>query len=363
MKAPIKSSLVVILAAACISTGSAASDDGVAGTYSVDRAMGAILGSFVADAATMPLHWIYDTKEVAQLVAKAPGQHPEFYDPPQVTFYHYPLGEDSPYGQQSRVYLAALANNDGKVDPSALEQAYYNYYKPGGPCYTTILNGTKCYHDKSTKAFIANEEAGKHYPNCGAVDTQANAIAHMPAVVARHAGEPDLLDQVATMIRVTQNTDDAVAFGLAAARILEKVILGSDGKDAVVAVAKELVDPNRKHPNKEDEALAKGITHVLSELDKSSFDVVQEVGQACDYPYNLWSGAHLIAQNPGFVNGTRQRIMAGGDCASANMFNGAVFGALEGEAGIPADWKAKATHYVEVQANAKKLLAARGARE
>ena len=29
-----------------------------------DRAMGAILGSFTADAAAMPLHWIYDTKKV-----------------------------------------------------------------------------------------------------------------------------------------------------------------------------------------------------------------------------------------------------------------------------------------------------------
>jgi hypothetical protein len=46
----------------------------------------------------------------------------------------------------------------------------------------------------------------------------------------------------------------------------------------------------------EDAGLVKGLEHVMSELDKSSFDVVQEVGQACDYPYNLWSGAHLIAQ-------------------------------------------------------------------
>ena len=64
-------------------------------------------------------------------------------------------------------------------------------------------------------------------------------------------------------------------------------------------------------------------------------------------------------QAPGFVNGTRQRIMAGGDCASANMFNGAVFGALEGEAGIPAEWKQQTTHYAEVLAGAKLLLAQR----
>ncbi len=32
------------------------------------RAEAALLGSFVSDAAVMPLHWIYDTNEIKQLV-------------------------------------------------------------------------------------------------------------------------------------------------------------------------------------------------------------------------------------------------------------------------------------------------------
>ncbi len=32
------------------------------------RAEAAILGGFVADAAAMPLHWIYDVNEIAKLV-------------------------------------------------------------------------------------------------------------------------------------------------------------------------------------------------------------------------------------------------------------------------------------------------------
>lgn len=115
-------------------------------------------------------------------------------------------------------------------------------------------------------------------------------------------------------------------------------------------------DPARASPLVEDAFLVKGLEHVMTELDKSSFDVVQEVGQACDYPYNLWSGAHLIAQNPGFVNGTRQRIMAGGDSGSASMFNGAVFGALYGAGSIPKEWSDKTIHFAEVKALAGKWL-------
>merc|ERR1719487_832707 len=73
-----------------------------------DRALGAILGSFVADAASMPLHWIYDTKKVAKLVGDG---KPEFFHTPSCPFYKYALGEDTPYGQQSRVYLAAMSQN------------------------------------------------------------------------------------------------------------------------------------------------------------------------------------------------------------------------------------------------------------
>ena len=43
-------------------------------------------------------------------------------------------------------------------------------------------------------------------------------------------------------------------------------------------------------------------------------------GPVVDYPNHLISGAHLIAQGvPSLANGTRQRIMEGGDSASANM--------------------------------------------
>ena len=90
--------------------------------------------------------------------------------------------------------------------------------------------------------------------------------------------------------------------------------------------------------------------------------MVQDVGQSCDYPNNLLSGAHLIAQGvASFADATRQRIIAGGDSASANMFNGAVFGALATRQGIPANWTAATRHFPQVLAHAQALLGARAA--
>lgn len=57
-----------------------------------ERARTVIEASFVADAAAMSLHWIYDPVRIAELVAETPSKLPEFYDPPKSPYYKYPLG-------------------------------------------------------------------------------------------------------------------------------------------------------------------------------------------------------------------------------------------------------------------------------
>eukprot|EP00191_Tetraselmis_sp_GSL018_P017201 CAMPEP_0177581442 /NCGR_PEP_ID=MMETSP0419_2-20121207/2150_1 /TAXON_ID=582737 /ORGANISM="Tetraselmis sp., Strain GSL018" /LENGTH=139 /DNA_ID=CAMNT_0019070485 /DNA_START=190 /DNA_END=606 /DNA_ORIENTATION=+ len=58
-----------------------------------DRRLGAILSSFVADAASMGLHWIYDVQKIKQLVGQGT---PEFFEPPSCPYYKYDSGDLSP---------------------------------------------------------------------------------------------------------------------------------------------------------------------------------------------------------------------------------------------------------------------------
>lgn len=80
------------------------------------RAQGAVVGSLVADAAAMGVHWVYDLDTMAALAAEAAGKAPspssaaggsgpqgeaevaplEFLDPPRSPFYAYPTGRNSP---------------------------------------------------------------------------------------------------------------------------------------------------------------------------------------------------------------------------------------------------------------------------
>lgn len=72
-----------------------------------------MLGAFVADAATMSLHWIYDPSELKAIVKES--DHPEFFDPPHSPFYKYPLGSLSPYGDEALALLTS-ATTRGHID-------------------------------------------------------------------------------------------------------------------------------------------------------------------------------------------------------------------------------------------------------
>merc|ERR1712224_276012 len=72
--------------------------------------MGAILGAMVADAAAMPLHWIYDPDTIESLLkAEHLEGRPEFFPKPSSPFYKAAVGTQSPYGNQTLVLLRALA--------------------------------------------------------------------------------------------------------------------------------------------------------------------------------------------------------------------------------------------------------------
>lgn len=312
-----------------------------------------MLGGLLADAAAMPLHWIYDVNEIKRLVGSG---EPEFYRTPSCPFYTYPSGSGTPYGQQFGAYLTAGA----PFAPTAVEAAYAALYAAAPSWW---------YKDASTKEFIANEAAGQHWPQCGGNDDQADAIVHALPVVALWAGRNTtaMLAAADSVIRVTQNTDKGAAFGLASARLLEYVVAYNlSGAALLTQVIADLRDPARASPYDADSALADGLQNALDKIGESNAAFVAAVGQSCDWPFNLWTGGHLIAQlgaaQADFLSGARQTILAGGDSGSRSFFVGAAQGARLGSAdALPADWKKKATAYAAAVPLAQAIVAARGA--
>ena len=76
------------------------------------RAVAAIVGAAVADAAAAPLHWCYDPAKLKEEL----GDAPPAFAPPQNPFYRVSPGSNSCYGDQLRCVARSLGRKDGKVD-------------------------------------------------------------------------------------------------------------------------------------------------------------------------------------------------------------------------------------------------------
>ncbi|KAI4807001.1 hypothetical protein KUCAC02_017781 [Chaenocephalus aceratus] len=199
-----------------------------------DRAIGAIIGAAVADAAAQPMHWIYnpDTlKEVLSDLEPCPEFRPQSANP----FYRRTTGEQTCYGDQAYVLLESLSQC-GDVNEEDLTKRIYKFFGPG-TVYDLPLNDP--YRQKgapkailpidgpwrnaSLKAFIRNVDAGKEETGCD-VDCQMDGVTKLAPVVAMYAGRPEMLEKVEKAIRVTQNNDMCVAVTLAAASAYPPVL-------------------------------------------------------------------------------------------------------------------------------------------
>lgn len=251
-----------------------------------DRAVGAIIGAAVADAAAQPLHWVYDLQKLSVLLSETP--QPEFRSKSANPFYRRDTGQQSCYGDQAFVLLESLSECGG-LNVDDLKERTYRFFGPGSE-YDTPLNDP--YRDKgaprpqlpiegpwrqaSLKSFIKNVDAGKAETGCE-TDNQIDGVAKLAPIVACYAGKPEMLERVEEAIRVTQNNDMCVAVTLAAARFLEHFILNGPDAKAMDAILEQLCDPNRRNPQELDKAVIGHIHQVKENLGKKPKELIPTV--------------------------------------------------------------------------------------
>ena len=234
---------------------------------------------------------IYDTDAISSILKESNAtSSPEFLPQSHCAFYDYPSGQFTPFGEQMFVYAASLARGERAavcaqsksasfhahlkshppaqtVDPQAIADAYTAYYSsPANESRKWVS-----YVDNATKGFLKNVQAGRKFPHTGAGDTETNAIAHVLPVVAMRAGRPGFYRDAEAAIRVVQDNDDAVAFGMTYARILERVILGDSPEEAITAVAQLL--KNNGTGNTNDRFFAHGLSKMAEWRARPPFDV------------------------------------------------------------------------------------------
>ncbi|MGH0129032.1 UNVERIFIED_CONTAM: hypothetical protein FKN15_013145 [Acipenser sinensis] len=309
-----------------------------------DRAVGAIIGAAIADAAAQPLHWIYDLQKLDALLSECPC--PEFRAQSANPFYRRVTGQQSCYGDQAYVLAESLAECGG-LNVEDLAQRTYKLFGPGSEYDTPVNNPDRPkggprpqlpiegpWRHASIKSFLKNFEAGKKETGC-INDEQIDGITKLAPVVALYAGKPEMLEKVEEAIRVTQNSDTCVAETLAAARLLEYYILHGPDEKALDSVIEQLMDKNRMNPQDLDRAVVA-------------------------LPGAFQAALHGVLTESVFDQAVRNTMRCGGCTCSRVSFIGACLGAQLGLSGIPDLWKNKTLRYPILLELAKKIAKIHG---
>jgi ADP-ribosylglycohydrolase len=287
------------------------------------------------------------------------GKDVAFFEPPQSCFYAYPQGRSSPYGEQALVVLASIVDCNG-FSPQGYAAANFVFYASTGPESPTSEGRGGVYLDGSTNGFLRNVRRGLAWPGCGTVgDDQANALARLPALVAALCGSPDLLPSVAALVRVTQESEVAVAYGCAAARILEAIILGSTPTKAVADALAALRNPARAFPTAEDAAVVASLEMVMEHAATTHAAAVAQLGRNCHLPGSFMSPLHALLALETYDDAVKATIAQGGCNASRAGFVGACFGAWKGPGAVPIEWAQKFDRYEETIGRAQALVGLR----
>ena len=353
-----------------------------------------ILGALTADAASLGLHWIYNQQCIIDVAGKMPEFHPptasDYEGVP--SFYAHgkkAVGDLSHYGEQAYVLLKTLSDNQGVYHSAQYQEHFKTHFGYGGDYIGYIDRPTKDTLDSITitehhalqqansLAFKHDNEAKQNSINftinqlkqnnqldsnelkkkidseyklnfdsqylkqlidClkpivsfhGADDVQLPAISKLPALAAVYATQTELAKFSESAIRVTNNNDQAVAYGQIASKMMEAAITTQD-IDKVIEAAKQAAPAD----------ILLLINNALKATDKTTPEFTRQIGMSCNLELGIPSVIHNLNKHLSYQKSIRQNIIAGGDSCGRSILLGAILGAVHGcdtERGIPTTW-------------------------
>ena len=299
----------------------------------LDKNARAILGALVADAASLGLHWIYDTKRLADIGSRG---EPVFLEPDEENyrdckgfFAHgaRPLGAFSQYGECCALMLRQLAGAGGRFQRVTYQGLYRKHFGAGGPYVGYI--------DKPTRGtllrLMPHEDPATYPQPSGVDDDQLPAFSCLPPIVvaASRCGrdEASVWDEVEHVVRVTNNNDRAVDAARAAALLLLALLRGETRAAAIETAA-----------GRADEDLAARMREAVAGDKLDAVAAAGKFGAACHVEQGLPVICHILAHTSSYREAVVANILAGGDSCGRAVVLGAAFGVIDV---VPLGWMAR----------------------
>ena len=318
-----------------------------------DRVRGAIWGQLVGDAFCLGVHWIYDLRELRRV-------HPDGvhgFEAPAADHYHRGKvpGDQTHYGAAALLLLQSVAEL-GRVDAQDFGRRFLEHFRS--------FEG-RDYRDHATKDTLANAAAfAEQHPGetfdyqQGADDDQLATVSRLAPVVAlavlRGTPRADLLHQVETVTRVTQNNPRAIAYAKADALVLAALLDGKTLHAALGSARDALAEVEPEHGREVVEKFRVAAAGTLLTVEAAT----QEFGQSCPLEHSFPSSVHcLVKHSTSYNDAMLANAAAGGDNAGRAGMIGAWAGAHLGVNAVPESWRARLTASAQIGGWIETLLA------
>lgn len=299
------------------------------------RRISAVIGAVVADAASLPLEWIYKDETMREIVG---DKEPEFWPESKCPFYTLPTGSLSCYGDELVTSLTTLAASQDivRVDLAKLQESIQTKFgAPDSPYQLALAKrADKVYPvpgpwiNVGVIKSLANMAAGTSPPGSDTCEDNDGLALGLPVYLAT-GDQASALNtaELVTTCRV------AVEHLPVQAQILHNYLTGvSSPVEAALATMAS------SHPE-----VVEGGRSVVEEVQGGATvaQVVAKFGKACGLPGSFQGSIGCLlhqGEEGDFVNAVRQNILAGGDCNARALLIGSCLGARLGVEGIPMGW-------------------------
>ena len=276
----------------------------------------AVLASFVADALSLGVHWVYDTTEID----KKYGRLDEIVKP-ELAPYHKgkEKGEFTHYGDQMMVLLQSVKGRAGfDIDhfSSSWQEMFQSYDGYMDHASSDTLDN-----------FGGEEDGGK----AGSRSEDLGGAARIaPLALFYQESLDDFVDAARTQTAMTHNHPYVVDSAELFARTSVHVV---NGVNPVTALEKSL---EAMPGATEIQQMARAGIESRSE---DTREAVGRLGQMCAVSAALPATVHLIAKyEDNLKEALVENIMAGGDSSARGMLSGFILGSYQGIETIPDFW-------------------------
>lgn len=373
----------------------------------------ALAGGWVADAASLGLHWLYDSDRIIEVG----GQAPEFLTPSAdyfgsgFGFFAHggkQAGDVSHYGAATKVITDSLLACKGRLSVRDYQRHFLTYFGPGGHWQGYIDNPTRI----TLQNLIANEqkaiEVGESSIQTPLTEKQKRILVQKVMPYTRRLSGDQLAAPVREAINLTYQEPEIQDAGVLLAETIDQHLLPESGADdmQLPAVSKlpplvacyagqdELmaqVEAAVRATNHNDDAVAwarcaarlleklflgetlrKAIDAAAPEapdrkqldlaLSAATLDAVNAggtFGRTC-YLYEAMPVIfHIISHAGSFTEAIRANIHCGGDSCGRAWIIGPVMAAIHGvgnSQGVPLSWLARVTDAASLYADAEALV-------